>query len=196
VVGQVISPSGGGSPGEIGVWSTFWARGATSFDPPSSAQLFVGRHTGEDPTARAPETVAYIVIEAGTGRIEGLPYVAGVGAETVRGVDDAPPYTYSLGSFLNLAGSGVASSAGMDGLEGGWPIFYGSDAVQASQLGLAIEEDWYFDSERSHTTERVAYLVFGGAPQGSCGLGFELALILPGLMWLHRRRRGMHEDRL
>ncbi len=23
----------------------------------------------------------------------------------------------------------------------------------------------------------------------ACGIGFELALLVPGLMWLHRRRR-------
>jgi hypothetical protein len=188
VVGQVISPSGGGLPGEIGVWSTFWARGATSLDPPSATQLFVGRHTGEDFTARAPETLAYIVAEAGTGTIEGAVYVAGVGAETVRGVDDAPPYAYPLGSTLGLTWVAAASSAGMDGLEGGWPIFYGDNAVLPSQLNLAIEEDWFFDSERSHTTEQVAYLVFGRAPSAGCGIGFELVLILPALMGLHRRR--------
>jgi hypothetical protein len=187
VVGQVISPDGSGAPGELGVWSAFWAHGPTSFDPPSAAQLFVGRHTAEDPTARAPETLAYVVVEAGEGAIEGRPFVAGLGPETVRGVDDAPPYAYPLSWSHGNATHAVASSAGMDGLEGGWPILYGTGAVQPNELQLAIDEDWWWDAERSHTTEQVGYVVFGRHRTG-CGLGPWLALALPLLLALRRRR--------
>ena len=65
----------------------------------------------------------------------------------------------------------------MDGLEGGWPILYGAGAVARDALGLAIDEDWYWDPERSHTTEQVAYLVFGWRPR--CGLGLEFVLLVP-----------------
>ncbi|MDJ0864782.1 MAG: CARDB domain-containing protein [Myxococcota bacterium] len=184
VVGQVISPATGGLPGELGVWSVFWARGPTSFDPPSAAQLFVGRHTAEDPTARAPEDLAYVVIEAGRGRIGQRPYRAALGAETVRGVDDAPPHVYGLDPPFGPARTALASSAGMDGLEGGWPVLWGAGAVAPDGLGLAIEEDWWFDPERSHTTEQVGYLILG--PRTACGLGVELALALP--LWARLRR--------
>jgi hypothetical protein len=189
VVGQVISQDAAGLPGEIGVWSTFWARGASAQDPPSASALFVGRHTGEDWTARAPETLAYVVIEAGSGKIEGQAYMAGLGAESVGGVDDAPPYVYALPSFFRATVAAVASPAGMNGSEGGWPILYGVDAVQPRELHLATEEDWYIDSERSHPSEQVAFVVFGRRPYSACGLGAELALALPLLAALRRRRR-------
>jgi hypothetical protein len=188
VVGQVISADGSGPPGEIGGWSAFWARGVTPIDPPSPTQLFVGRHTGEDPTGRGPDTLAYVVLEAGAGTLDGMAYVAGLGADSVTGVSDAPPTVYPLAGDLGTARVAVASAAGMDGSEGGWPILYGADAVQPSQLALAFEEDWFLDPERSHTGEQVAYVVFG--PRGgSCGLGPELALLLPILAALRRARR-------
>jgi hypothetical protein len=50
----------------------------------------------------------------------------------------------------------------MDGSDGGWPVLYGSDPVNSSQLKLAFDEDQIADSERAHTTEQVAYVVFAG----------------------------------
>jgi hypothetical protein len=190
VLGQVISSGGSAEPGAIGVWSTFWARGATALDPPSATQLFVGRHTGEDPGPRPPETLAYLVLEARAGKLDATPCVAGLGASSVGGVGDAPPYLYALPAFLDTASNAVASSAGMNGSEGGWPILYGAGAFGPTQLRLAIEEDWYFDPERSHPAEQVAYLVLGTrTPPASCGLGGELALLVPLLSGLRRARR-------
>ncbi len=43
---------------------------------------------------------------------------------------------------------------------GGWAVLYGARAISTTQLRLAIDEDWYLDSERRHTTEQVGYIVF------------------------------------
>ena len=79
-------------------------------DPPSPAALSVGRHTGEDPGPRAPETLAYIVMEARGGRIEGMAYEAGLSADVVRGVEDAPPYLAPLSAFFSTVTRTVSSS--------------------------------------------------------------------------------------
>lgn len=167
VVGQVVSPDTGIPPSycpdPLNIceqdWSVFWSRGAAVSSPPSSSTLYVGRHTGEDPSGRAAETLMYVVIEAGTGTIEGRRYLAGLGADTVRGMENRPPYTYNL-SGLASASAAIVSQAAMDGADGGWALLYGPSAVSPTRLRLAIDEDWYFVSERRHTTEQVAYIVF------------------------------------
>jgi hypothetical protein len=165
VVGQVVSQDTGIPPSYCPAllcdseWSVFWTRGTKATNPPVSNALYVGRHSGQDPTPRPAETLMYIVIEAGSGTIDGRGYLAGLGADTVRGMQNRPPFNYSL-SGLTSASVAIVSQSGMDGTDGGWPILYGPNAVDTSQLKLAIEEDWYYDSERNHTTEQVSYIVF------------------------------------
>jgi hypothetical protein len=165
VVGQVVSPDTGTPPSYCPEmfcdldWSVFWSRGTAVTNPPSSSALYVGRHTGEDTSTRPAETLAYVVIEKGSGTIEGKKYVASLGADTVRGMENVPPYIYSL-SGLTTASAAVVSQAGMDAADGGWPVLYGSNAVRPAQLRLAIDEDWYLYPERKHTTEQVFYIVF------------------------------------
>jgi hypothetical protein len=165
VIGQVVSPDTGIPPSYCpdllceGDWSVFWSRGTAVTNPPSSSALYVGRHTGEDTNGRVAETLVYVVIESGTGTIEGWKYVAALGADTVRGMQNRPPYNYSL-SGLASASAAIVSQAGMDAGDGGWAVLYGANAVSATRLRLAIDEDWYMYSERNHTTEQVSYIVF------------------------------------
>jgi hypothetical protein len=164
VLGQVVSDDTGLPPSPCTpfcapLWSVFWSRGTAVTNPPSSGALYVGRHTGEDRSGRPPETIAYIVVEKGTGSIQGHAYTAALGGDSIRGMSNKPPYTYKL-SGLASASTAIVSSAGMDASDGGWPVLYGPTAVSATKLGLAIDEDWYLYSERNHTTEQVGYVVF------------------------------------
>jgi hypothetical protein len=146
--------------------SSFWTRGASREEPPTSSTLYVGKHVGEaSATDRNDETLGYIVIESGSGTIDGVGFAAGVGDSTVQGPDNGAPASYAL-SGLASASAAAVSSAGMSGRDGAWPVLAGSTPVTASQLRLFAEEDQLADAERSHAAERMAYLVFGtlGSP--------------------------------
>lgn len=154
VVGQVMSTNDSD-------WSVFWASSNSRTSPPSSSQLNVGKHVAEDPdTTRATETIGYLVIEATqNGTIEGLPFVAGVGSDIVRGVGNGTDqYGYTA---MPNAKTAILSSAGMDGNDGGWAVLRGSEPLPPSggTIALSIDEDQLRDSERNHTTEQVAYFV-------------------------------------
>jgi len=150
VVGQVMTAN---DPD----WSVFWANNGARQNPPTASSLSMGKHVAEDPdTTRAAETVGYLVIEAGSGTVDGLNYTAGVTADTVEGILQSVPYVTNVGGQY---ASGVVSSVGMDGNNGGWPVLYGSAPLAGGQLDLGIDEDQIRDSERSHITEEVSYFL-------------------------------------
>ncbi len=154
VVGQVMTYN------DVG-WSVFWASGSSRTSPPTSSVFSAGKEVGEDPDAvRVDETIGYIVIESGDGIVNGISYSAALGADTVRGPDNsASGYTYTFGS-MPTAGVVVLSAAGMDGNNGGWPMLWGGSPLTSTQITMVFTEDQVKDSERKHTTEQVAYIVF------------------------------------
>ena len=150
VFGQVMSAN---DPG----FSVFWSRGSSAKNPANATNLYTGKHIAQDTLkVRIDETIGYMVVEAGSGNINGFDYTAATGADNVRGIQNGN-YTYPL-SGANSPHTAVLSSAAMDGGDGGWPVLLA--APTASTLHLAIDEDQIKDSERKHTTEQVSYIVF------------------------------------
>jgi len=145
-------------------FSTFWSRGPDRGTPPTGTELWVGKHNGEDPDlSRDVETIGYVVIEGGSGEMNGTGYFAALGADAVGGVDDSAPYIYSHGGLTSVA-SAILTQAGMDGDGGGWAALYGDDPLTDTGLQLAIDEDQLGDTERNHTTEQVSCLIFVDDP--------------------------------
>ena len=125
---------------------------------------FTGKGVAEDSlTSRAEETVGFIVCEAGHGTIGGVEFETGLGTDTVRGIDNGPPFSYTYSTaFATAPTVAVASQAAVDGNDGGWVQTFGAAPSSASQLFLSIDEDQISNGERSHTTDQVGYAVFAG----------------------------------
>jgi chitodextrinase len=155
VVGQVMTENDSN-------WSVFWSRGSRRYNPPSASVLYTGKTVCEDDnTSRADEIVGFIVFEAGHTTVNGVEFEAFLGADTVKGVDNSPPYTYNFHSAFQAAPLvAITSMAGVDGGNGGWAYVYGSTPASNTSLYLAIDEDQVGDGERSHTKEQVGYVVF------------------------------------
>ena len=82
----------------------------------------------------------------------------------MQGVTNSPPYTYTFNTAFGSAPTvAVTTMAGVDGGNGGWSYTYGAAPITATTLDLAVDEDQVGDSERSHTTEQVGYVVFESA---------------------------------
>jgi hypothetical protein len=156
VIGQVMTYNDAN-------WSAFWATSSSRTKPPTATSFRAGKMVGEDPNnTRANEDIGYIVIESGSGSIGSLNYDAAVGSDIVRGLGNSSTgYNYSTATISNISSAHV-SSAGMDGGDGGWPCLFGQTPVSTSQITLSFPEDVLRDTERNHTTEQVAYIVFGG----------------------------------
>ena len=140
-------------------WSQFWSYdGISRTNPPSETGLAVGKHVGEDPdTTRVDEELGFLIIEAGSGVFGGVDFVAAVGPDIIQGTDDGPPAQYAINPALSSLSAVIATQTAMDGTERGWAVVRSRGG---SSFGLVIEEDQCSDTERLHTTEQVAYLVF------------------------------------
>ena len=137
-------------------FSTFWSYGKTRTNPPSSSYLRTGKHVAQDSdTSRNNETIGYVVFEAGKGNLNGIGYTAAVGADKVTQNE----YTYS--TIQSGAKVAIASITAMDGSDGGWAVLSGTSPISETGIKLSIDEDIIKDSETNHTTEQVAYIVFG-----------------------------------
>ena len=155
ILGQVMSTNDTG-------WSVFWDRGGSRLNPPTASDLGTGKHVGEDPdVTRVDETVGVVDFETGHGTLGGVEVEAALGPDSVRGVDNSPPYPYTFATpFAAAPTVALVSQAAMDDTNGGWAQVHGATMATTTTLNLSIDEDQIGGSERKHSTEQVGYVVF------------------------------------
>ncbi len=146
-------------------WQVVNAWGSSRKSPPDSSNLVLSRNVAEDPvTTRLNETVGYVVIEEANNNSIGAWFESKLGSDTIRGEGNSPPYSYTFNrAFSSSPEVAIVALAGLDGGNGGWAQLHGANPLSSTSMQLAVDEDQTQDSERSHITEQVAYLVFEAA---------------------------------
>lgn len=155
VLGQVMTYNDEG-------FSTFWACGNSRANPPSAAKLKTGKSVAEDKdVTRNDETIGYIVIESGSGNIDGISYSAALGSDIITHAEKKYTIDHSNAEVA------IATISAMDGANGGWAVLSSAEPVSDTSLKLSIDEDIIGDKETAHTTEQVAYVVFSNKDSNS-----------------------------
>ena len=160
VLGQVISYNDNRA-------STIYVNDCTSrlrqpfFNGPTDS-VCVGKQIGMIADSRNPETIGYIVADAGSGTVNNVFYELALGADRITGNNAANTgRSYSLNADHNIA---VVTQARMDGVNGSWAVLYGADPLPPNLIVLAVdEEEVAGDRTRNHTTEPLYYWAFSGA---------------------------------
>jgi len=138
------------------------ARQNEPFNAGHADGICVGKHIGMIPGSRNPETIGYLVAEAGSGTVNNVIFELDRGADFVAGNNAANSgYPYTLSRDYNI---GVTAQVGEDGGNGSWSVIYGADPLPPNQIINAVDEEVVaFDMTRNHTREIVDYWVFGTA---------------------------------
>ena len=94
------------------------------------------------------------------------------GAQTELTVDYLDPDRHQETFGMPMLFSGWKYSPGdhpewaaADFDDGAWAVLAGASPLTSTSLTLSVLEDQIGDSEQVHISERVAYLVFGSAPE-------------------------------
>jgi len=158
VLGQVMSHND--NRASVIVTSDCVARANYPFQSPG--RICVGKQIGQVAGSRNPETVGYIVAEAGSGTVNNVFYELALGPDSVAGNNTA-----NIGDFYALNEhhtTAVLTMGGVDGGNGGWAVLYGSDPLTDGSMQLVIDEEVVVsDMTRNHTAEHVFYWAFAGA---------------------------------
>jgi len=145
-------------------FSVFWSfncqnRGRRPFQ--SNNRICVGKHVGEIGQTRHNETLGYMVAEAGIYELEDFSMAVNYGKDSIRGIGNSPPYSYTLDKSYT---HGVIHQEAEDGGQGGWAVLYGASPFGTS-LDMGIDEETVQgDTTRTHITEEVAYWVILNDP--------------------------------